>query len=42
MRQAHEATEVGDTQVSPLRLTDDRQTGSRHDDETARLNLVPV
>ena len=42
MRQAHEAAKAGDTQVSPLRLTDDRQTGSRHDDEAARLNLVPV
>ena len=42
MRQAHEAAKAGDTQVSPLRLTDDRQTGSRHDDEATRLNLVPV
>ena len=41
-RQAHEATETGDTRVSPLRLTADRQTGSAHDDEAARLNFVPV
>ena len=42
MRQAHEAAKAGDTQVTPLRFTDDRQTGSRHDDEATRLNLVPV
>ena len=42
MRQAHDAGEAGDTQVSPLRLTANRETGLRHDDEAARLNLVPV
>ena len=42
MRQAHEATEAGDTRVSRLRFTTDRQTGSRHHDEAARLNNVPV
>ena len=42
MRQAHEAAEAGDTQVSPLRLTDNRQTGSHHDEETLRLNVALV
>ena len=42
MRQAHEATEAGDTQVSPLRLTIDRQTGSQPDEEAPRLNVAPV
>ena len=42
MRRAHEATDTGETQVSPVRLTNDRQTGSRHHEEVTRLNLVPV
>ena len=42
MRRAHEAANVGDTQVSHQRLTVDRQPGLRHDDEAARLNVVPV
>ena len=39
IQQAHEARKVGDTQVSRLRLTNDRQTGSPHDEEALRLNL---
>ena len=42
MRQAYEATEAGDTQVSPLRLTIDRQTGSQPDEEAPRLNVALV
>ncbi len=42
MRRAHEATGAGETQVSPVRLTDDRKTGSCHHEEAPRLNLVPV
>jgi hypothetical protein len=42
MRQAHEGTDVGAAQVSRLRLIDDRQTGSRHDAEVARLNVALV
>ena len=42
MRQAHEAAEAGDTQVSPARLTIDRQTGSRYDEEVLRLNVALV
>ena len=42
MRQAYEAGKAGVTEVSPMKLTANRQTGSRHDDEAARLNLVSV
>ena len=42
MRQAHEATATGDTQVSRLRLAIQRQIGSRRHEEAATLNLVPV
>ena len=42
MRQAYEATGAGDTQVGPVRLTIDRQTGSRHDEQALRFNVALV
>ena len=42
VRQAHEAIGTGDTQMSPLRLADDRQTGPRHHDDAVSLSIAPV
>ncbi len=42
IRLAHETADAGGTQVSSLRLTEDRQTGSAHHVEAVRLNVALV
>ena len=40
VRQPHDVIGTEDTQASPLRLADDRQTGLRHHDDAVNLSVA--